>query len=140
LSKVARALARLTAQPGLAPEKTRAIRRAVAALQKLPQPMPGTDIQIEVSHRMGGEGFSENYSYAIKLDQRRIEIASSGSQSDSAGGSQSFSLESLKWHADGQAAHEGNRDTWLERLAYALGRNYSVNVTDKSGGGSTETV
>jgi hypothetical protein len=140
LSKVARGLARLTAQPSLAPEKAKAIRRVVAALQKLPELTPGIDIQIEVAHRMGGEGLSENYSYAVKLDQRRIEITSSGSQSNSAGGSDSFSLESLKWYADGQAAHEGNRDTWLERLAYALGRNYTVNVTGESGGKCAETV
>ncbi len=107
LSKVARRLAPLTAQPSLAPEEAKAIRRAVAALKKLPELTPGINVQIEVAHRMGGEGFSESYSYAVKLDQQRIEISSSGSQYDPAAGSNSFSLESLKWYANGQAAHRG---------------------------------
>jgi len=134
LSKVARRLALLTAQPSRAPEQAKAVRRAVAALRKLPALTPGISVQIEVAHRMGGGGFSESYSYAIKLDQRRIEISSSGSQSDPAGASESFSLESLQWYANGQTAHNGNRDTWLERLAYALARDYTLNVTDESGG------
>jgi hypothetical protein len=140
LSEVARRLEPLSAQPCLAPEEAEAIRRAVAALRKLPEPTPELDVQIEVAHRMGGEEFSESYSYAIKLDQRRIEIGSSGSQHDPAVGSNSFSLESLKWYADGQTAHRGNRDTWLERLAYALGRDHTLNVTDESGGKCTEKV
>jgi hypothetical protein len=45
----------------------------------------------------------------------------------------SFTLESLIWYADGQTAHQGNRDIWLERLAYALTRDYAVNVTDETG-------
>ena len=140
LSEVARRLAILTAQPSLAPEEAKAIGRAVAALKKLPELTPGINVQIEVAHRMGGEGFSESYSYAIKLDQQRIEISSSGSQYDPAVGSDSFSLESLKWYANGQAAHEGNRDTWLERLAYALARGHTLNVTDESGDKCTETL
>jgi len=140
VSEVARRLALLTDQPSLAPEEVQAIGRAVAALKKLPEPTPGIDVQIEVAHRMGGEGFSESYSYAIRLDERRIEISSSGSQYDPAVGSDSFGLESLKWYANGQAAHQGNRDTWLERLSYALARDHALNVTDKSAGQCTETV
>jgi hypothetical protein len=82
---------------------------------------------------MGGEEFNESYSYLIKLDQQGAEIGSSGTQYDAAVGSNSFSLESLKWYADGHAEQQGNRDTWLERLAYALARDYTVNVTDESG-------
>jgi hypothetical protein len=129
LSEVARRLAPLTAQPGLAPEAAKAIGTAVAALRKLPELTPGINVRIEVGHCMGGEGFSESYRYAVKLDERRIEISSSGSQYDPAIGSDSFSLESLEWYANGQAAHKGNRDTWLERLAYALARDYTLNVT-----------
>jgi hypothetical protein len=140
LSKVARRLAALAEQPSLAPEKAQAIRRAVAALQKLPEPTPEINVQIEVAHRMGGEDFSESYSYVVKLDPRRIEIRSSGSQYDPAVGSSSFGLESLEWRANGQTAHTGNRDTWLERLAYAAARDYTLNVTDESGGQGAETV
>ena len=133
LSKVARQLALLTARPGLTQEEAGAIRRAVAALKKLPELTPGMNIQIEIGHRMGDEKFSETYRYAIKIDQKRIEISSSGSQHDPAAGTNSFALESLEWDADGQAAHKGNRDSWLERLAYALGRDYTLNVTDEPG-------
>jgi hypothetical protein len=140
LSKVAQGLARLTARPGLAPDQAGAIRRAVAALKKLPELTPEINVQIEVAHRMGGEGFSESYSYAIKLDQRRIEIRSSGSQYDPAIGSNSFGLESLNWYANGQTAHHGNRDIWLERLAYALTRDYTLKITDESGGKRTGIV
>jgi hypothetical protein len=140
LAEVARRLAPLTAQPDLAPEVAKMIGRAVAALKKLPELTPGIDVQIEVTHRMGGGGFSESYTYAIELDERRIEIDSSGSQFDAAAGSDSFSLESLKWYANGQTAYQGNRDTWLERLAYALARDYALKVTDKSGGNPAEPV
>ena len=37
-----------------------------------------------------------------------------------------------KWYATGQVEQKGNRDTWLERLSYALARNYTLNVTDRS--------
>ncbi len=134
LSEVARRLAPLAARPSLAPEEAKAIERAVAALKKLPELTPGINLQIEIAHRMGGEEFSESYSYLIKLDQQGVEISSSGSQYDAAVGSNSFSLESLKWCADGQTEHKGNRDTWLERLSYALARDYTLNVTDESGG------
>jgi len=140
LSKVARRLALLTAQPSLAPEEAKAIRRAVAALKKLPELTPEINLQIEVAHRMGGEEFSENYSYAIKLDPQRIEISSSGSQYNPTVGSDSFSLESLKWCANGQSAHKGNRDTWLERLEYALARDHTLNVTDESGDKCKEAI
>jgi len=133
LSEVARRLAPLAVRPGLPPEQAEAIGRAVAALQKLPELTPGINLQIEVAHRMGGEEFNESYSYLIKLDQQGAEIGSSGTQYDAAVGSNSFSLESLKWYADGHAEQQGNRDTWLERLAYALARDYTVNVTDESG-------
>jgi hypothetical protein len=140
LSKVARRLTLLTARPSLGPEEAKTIRRAVAAFKKLPQVTPGIDIQIEVAHRMGGEAFRESYSYIVKLDHERIEVSSSGSQFDPSVGSNSFTLESLKWSANGQCAHQGNRDIWLERLAYALTRDYTVNVADKAGGKCTETV
>jgi len=133
LSKVARQLALLTTRPGLTQEEAKAIRRAVAALKKLPGLTRGIDVQIEVGHRMGNEEFSESYQYVIKLDPKRIEISSSGSQRDPAVGTKSFDLESLEWQADGQTAHRGNRDTWLERLAYALGRDYTLKVTDEPG-------
>jgi hypothetical protein len=133
LSEVARRLAPLAARPNLAPEDAKAIERAAAALKKLPEWTPELDVQIEVAHRMGGEEFNESYSYLIKLNQQGAEIASSGTQYDAAAGSNSFSLESLKWYADGHAEQEGNRDTWLERLAYALARDYTLNVTDRSG-------
>jgi hypothetical protein len=81
---------------------------------------------------MGGEEFSETYSYLIKLDQQGVEISSSGSQYDPAVGSNSFSLESLKWYANGQVEYQGNRDIWLERLVYALARDYTLNITDES--------
>jgi hypothetical protein len=96
----------------------------------LPELTPGFDIQIEVAHRMGGEDFNECYSYLIKLDQQGAEIRSSGTQYDAAAGSNTFSLESFKWYADGHSEQEGNRDTWLERLAYALARDYTLNVTE----------
>ena len=134
LSNVARRLALLTARPSLSPEQAKTIRRAVAALKKLPELTPGIDIQIEVAHRVGGGGTSESYSYVVKLDRRRIEISSSGTQNDPAVGSNSFSLESLAWYANGETEQQGNRDIWLERLAYALGRPYTVNATDESGG------
>ena len=133
LSEVGRRLEPLAARPGLAPEKAKAIQRAVLALQKLPEMTPGIDIQIEVAHRMGDEEFNESYSYLVKLHQQGVEIASSGTRYDAAAGSDSFSLESVKWYADGHSEQEGNRDTWLERLAYALGRDYTLNVTDESG-------
>jgi len=134
LAEVGRRLAPLAARPSLTPEKAKALERAVAALKKLPELTPGIDIQIEVAHRMGGEEFSETYSYLIKLNQQGVEVGSSGSQYDAAVGSNSFTLESLKWHADGRTEHKGNRDTWLERLSYALARGYTVNVADESGG------
>jgi len=134
LQKVARRVASLTAKPGLAPEKAAAIRRAVAALKKLPELTPDIGIRIEVGHRMGGEEFSERYSYTVELDRQRIEIGASGSQHDPAVGTTSFTLESLKWSADGQAVHEGNRDIWLERLAYALTRDYTVTATSGESG------
>jgi hypothetical protein len=132
LAEVGRRLAPLAARPGLAPEKAKAIERAVAALKKLPELTPGINVQIEVAHRMGGEEFSESYSYLIKLDQQGVEISSSGSQYDPAVGSNSFSLESLKWYPNGQVEYQGNRDIWLERLVYALARDYTLNVTDES--------
>src|SRR5271157_5981253 len=128
LAEVGRRLAPLAARPGLAPEKAKAIERAVAALKKLPELTPGINVQIEVAHRMGGEEFSESYSYLIKLDQQGVEISSSGSQYDPAVGSNSFSLESLKWYANGKVEYQGNRDIWLERLVYALAREYTLNV------------
>ena len=134
LSEVGRRLAPLAARPNLAPEDAKAIERAAAALKKLPELTPEIDVQIEVAHRMWGEEFSESYRYVIRLDQQGVEISSSGSQYGPAVGSDSFNLESLKWHATGQAEHKGNRDTWLERLSYALARNYTLNVTDRSGG------
>ena len=133
-SEVGRRLAPLAARPNLAPEKAEAIERAVAALKRLPEWTPEIDVQIEVAHRMGSEEFSESYSYLIRLDQQGVEISSTGSQSGTAVESNSFSLESLKWYADGHAEQEGNRDTWLERLAYALARDYTVNATDESAG------
>ena len=132
LSKVAQRLAPLAARPSLAPEEARAIERAVAALRKLPEPTPEINVQIEVAHHMGGEEFSESYSYLIKLDAQGVEINSTGSQSGTAVEPNSFSLESLKWYPDGHSDQKGNRDTWLERLEYALGRDYTLNVTDES--------
>ena len=140
LSKVADRLEPLAERPSLAPEEAQAIERAVAALKKLPEPTPEINVRIEVAHRMGGEEFSESYSYTVKLDQQRIEIRSSGSQHDPAVGSNSFNLESLEWFANGQVAHKGNRDTWLERLAYALARGHTLNVTDESGDKCTKTL
>jgi hypothetical protein len=139
LSEVGRRLARVAAQPGLAPEKARAVARAAAALQKLPEMTPAIDVQIEVTHRMGNQDFSESYSYAIKVDPRRVEIGSTGSQCDPAAGSHSFSLESLTWYANGQVEYQGNRDTWLERLSYALARDYTLTVSGQSGEPCAET-
>jgi len=133
LSEVARRLAPVAARPSLAPEKAEAVERAIAALKSLPELTPGINLQIEIAHRMGDEEFNETYSYLIKLDRQGVEVNSSGTQYEAAG-SNTFSLESLKWYADGHTENEGNRDTWLERLAYALARDYTVNVTDESGG------
>ena len=132
LAEVARRLAPLAARPSLAPQEAKAIERAVAALRKLPELTPGIDLQIEIAHRMGDEEFSETYCYLIKLDQHGVEVGSSGCQYGAAVESNSFSLESLKWFADGHAEHQGNRDTWMERLAYALARDYTLNVTGES--------
>jgi hypothetical protein len=132
LAEVGRRIAPLAALPGLAPEKAQAIERAVAALQKLPELTPGINLQIEVTHRMGDDDFRESYSYLIKLDAQGVEINSTGSQSGAAVEPNSFSLESLKWYPDGHSDQKGNRDTWLERLEYALGRDYALNVTDES--------
>lgn len=137
LSKVARQLVLLTARRGVTPEQAKAIRRAVAALKRLPEPSRGIDVLIEVSHRMGSEEFSEHYLYTIALEQERIAITSSGSQHDPRTGTNSFDLESFEWRADGQIAQKGDRDPWLERLAYALGRDYTLNVTDKSVSGAS---
>ena len=134
LSEVARRLAPVAARPSLAPEKAEAVERAIAALKSLPELTPGINLQIEIAHRMGDEEFNETYSYLIKLDRQGVEVNSSGTQYEAAVGSNTFSLESLKWYADGHTENEGNRDTWLERLAYALARDYTVNVTDESGG------
>jgi hypothetical protein len=81
---------------------------------------------------MGDDDFREIYSYLIKLDAQGVEINSTGSQSGTAVEPNSFSLESLKWYPDGHSDQKGNRDTWLERLEYALGRDYTLNVTDES--------
>jgi hypothetical protein len=132
LAEVGRRIAPLAALPGLAPEKAQAIERAVAALQKLPELTPGINLQIEVTHRMGDDDFRESYSYLIKLDAQGVEINSTGSQSGTSVEPNSFSLESLKWYPDGHSDQKGNRDTWLERLEYALGRDYTLNVTDES--------
>jgi hypothetical protein len=132
LAEVGRRLAPVAARPGLAPEKAAAIERAVAALQKLPELTPGINLQIEVTHRMGDDDFREIYTYLIKLDQQGVEISSTGSQSGTAVEPSSFSLESVKWYPDGHSDQKGNRDTWLERLEYALGRDYTLNVTDES--------
>ena len=132
LAEVGRRIAPLAALPGLAPEKAQAIERAVAALQKLPELTPGINLQIEVTHGMGDDDFRESYSYLIKLDAQGVEINSTGSQSGAAVEPNSFSLESLKWYPDGHSDQKGNRDTWLERLEYALGRDYTLNVTDES--------
>ena len=132
LSEVGRRIAPLAARPGLAPEKARVIERAVAALRKLPELTPGIDLRVEVAHRMGGEDFNESYSYVVKLHPQGVEIASSGTQYDASVGSNSFDLESFKWYADGRVEQQGNRDTWLERLEYAFGRDYTVNATDES--------
>ena len=132
LAEVGRRISPLAALPGLAPEKAQAIERAVAALQKLPELTPGINLQIEVTHRMGDDDFRESYSYLIKLDAQGVEINSTGSQSGTAVEPNSFSLESLKWYPDGHSDQKGNRDTWLERLEYALGRDYTLNVTDES--------
>jgi len=133
LSEVARRLAPLTAQPGLGPGEVETIGHAVAALQKLPELTPEINVRIEVAHRMGGGEFSESYRYEVRLDPRRIEITSSGSQCDPEAGSDSFSLESLRWYANGRAAHQGNRDTWLERLSYALARDHTLEVSGGPG-------
>ena len=140
LSEVGRRLERLAARPGLAPEKTAALQRAVAAFKKLPELTPGINLQIEVTHGMGDDDFRESYSYLIKLDQQGLEISSTGSQSGTAVESNSFSLESLKWYADGHTEQKGNRDVWLERLAYALARDYTLNVTDESGNKLPESL
>jgi hypothetical protein len=132
LAEVGRRIAPLAALPGLAPEKAQAIERAVAALQKVPELTPGINLQIEVTHRMGDDDFRESYSYLIKLDAQGVEINSTGSQSGTSVEPNSFSLESLKWYPDGHSDQKGNRDTWLERLEYALGRDYTLNVTDES--------
>jgi hypothetical protein len=129
LAEVARKIAPLAARPGLAPGEAAAIERAVAALKRLPEWTPGISVRIEVSHRLGSEESGETYSYLVKLDQQGIEISSRGSQHDAAVGSNTFSLESLKWYANGQAEQHGNRDTWLERLSYGLSRDYTLSVT-----------
>ena len=131
LAEVGRRLAPLAARPGLAPETASVIERAVVALQKLPELTPGIDLQVEISHRMGDEEFNESYSYVVKVHQEGVEIGSSGTQYDAAVGSNSFDLESFKWYPDGRVEQEGNRDTWLERLAYAFSRDYTVNATDE---------
>ena len=131
LAEVGRRLAPLAARPGLAPETASVIERAVVALQKLPELTPGIDLQVEISHRMGDEEFNESYSYVVKVHQEGVEIGSSGTQYDAAVGSNSFDLESFKWYPDGRVEQEGNRDTWLERLAYVFSRDYTVNATDE---------
>jgi hypothetical protein len=142
LSKVARQLAQLTDRPGLASEQSRAIRRAVDALKRLPSSTPGLDVEIEVSHRMGSEEFRETYRYVIKLGQTQVAISSSGTQGRPGAGTSSFDLESMEWQADGQSAHKGSRDSWLERLMYALGRDYTLSVTGGSvrGGGAATSA
>jgi len=133
LWELGRRLERLAVLPSLAPEKANALERAAAALKKLPELTPEINLQIVVTHCMGDPDFSESYSYLIKLDQQGVEIRSTGSQYGTAVESNSFNLESLKWYADGHSEQEGNRDTWLERLAYALTRDYILSVTDESG-------
>jgi len=74
LSKVARQLVASDSATRAHPRTGQAIRRAVAALKRLPEPSRGIDVLIEVSHRMGSEEFSEHYRYTIALEQERIAI------------------------------------------------------------------
>jgi hypothetical protein len=137
LANVARRLMSLIARPGLTPKDAAAIRRAVAALNRLPEVTAGTNVRVEIGHRMGDEALSESYRYTIALEEGRIAITSSGSQHDPTTGTHAFDLESVEWGADGQIVHKGNRDSWLERLIYALGRDYTLRVTDESVAGAS---
>jgi hypothetical protein len=118
-SEVAKTLARVTAQPNLPPEEVMATRRAIAALKKLPALTPEINVQIEVAHRVGDQGFSESCSCTINLDPEQIEISSGGSQYDPAVGSDSYGLEPFQWYATGGAERKGDRDRglsgWLTR-------------------------
>ena len=114
------------------------VRRAIAALKKLPVLTPEINVQIEVAHRVGDEGFSESCSCTINLDTEQIEISSGGSQYDPAVGSDSYGMESFQWYATGGAERKGSTDTWLERLAYALNCDNPVYVTDESADGCPE--
>jgi hypothetical protein len=84
--------------------------------------------------------FSESDRYTITLEQERIVINSSGSQPDPRTGTNSFELVSVEWGADGEIAHRGQRDAWLERLAYALGGDYTLRVADESVAGATGSL
>jgi hypothetical protein len=128
LAKVARQLTLLAARGRqLNQEQSKAIRRVIAALNGLPDAVPAASDCIEVTHRMGDEAFRETYRYTVSIDRERIAISSSGSQQDPAG-TRAFDLESLEWLADGRTAQHGSRDSWLERLIYALGRDYTLSV------------
>lgn len=131
LSKVARQLALRAARPGLDPEQAGVIRRAVEALRRLPDPTRGLDVAVEIAHRMGDEEFSETYRYGIALGTGRVALTSIGTQDRRGAGATSFELESLEWRADGQSTHRGSRDSWLERLIYALGRDHTLTVADR---------
>lgn len=122
------------------PRRRSNYRRAVAALKKLPELTPEMNVQIEVAHRVGDQEFSESCSCTINLDRQQIEINSGGSQYDPAVGSDSQSLESFEWYANGETQHRGNRDTWLERLIYALNCDNTVYVTDESDDGCPESA
>jgi hypothetical protein len=128
LSKVARQLTLLAARRQLNLAQSKAIRRMVAALNGLPDAPPAASDCIEVTHRMGDEAFRETYRYTIAVDGQRIAISSNGSQRDPISGTRAFDLESLEWRANGQSVQHGSRDSWLERLIYALGRDHTVSV------------
>src|ERR1035437_2658345 len=138
LSEVAQTLARLVTQPSLAPEESKAVRRAIAALKRLPDLTPEINVQIEVAHRVSQEGFSESCICTINLDPGQIEISSGGSQCDPAVGSDSYSSESFEWYASGKVARKGDADMWLDRLAYVLSCDNTVYVTDESDDGCPE--
>ncbi|MCC6393112.1 MAG: hypothetical protein IT167_21105 [Bryobacterales bacterium] len=130
-AEVARVLDRPATFEGLSPEDTRTVKKVIEALKRLPEWTPNIDIRIEIAHRAGDNaGFSESCACVIALSAEQIEISAGGIQYDPAVGSDSISHESFEWFPGGACERNGNADTWLERLVYALDSEHSTDVTD----------
>lgn len=129
--EVARVLDRPVTFEGLSPEEKRSVQKAIDAMRRLPEWSPNIDIRIEIAQRVGDDvGFSESCGCVVYLSAEQIEISAGGSQYDPAVGSDSISHESFEWFPGCACERNGDMDTWLARLAYALDSEHSIDVSD----------